>query len=59
MLYIVRPWVATADLWDVRWDITREIKRLFDEEGISIGVPQQEVRIHSDKRASMETSQDR
>jgi len=44
MLFIVRPWVETANFWAVRWDVTREVKRRFDEEGISIAVPQQELR---------------
>lgn len=44
--YIVRPWVKTEDYWDVYWDVTREVKRRFDEVGISIPFPQQDVHLH-------------
>ncbi len=33
--FICRPWVKTADYWDVYWDITRTVKERFDAEGIS------------------------
>lgn len=41
--FIVRPWVKSADYWDVYWDITRAVKRRFDDEGISIPFPQRDV----------------
>lgn len=43
---IVRPWVMTADYWDVRLDMTEKIKLTFDEEGISFPYPQQDVHMH-------------
>lgn len=46
MDFIVRPWSKTKDYWDVYWDVTREVKRRFDEEGISIPFPQRDVHIH-------------
>lgn len=46
MDFIVRPWSKTEDYWDVYWDVTREVKRRFDEEGISIPFPQRDVHIH-------------
>ncbi|KZZ79291.1 hypothetical protein A3767_11330 [Oleiphilus sp. HI0133] len=44
--FIVRPWVATSDYWDVYWDITRTVKQRFDEEGISIPFPQRDVHVY-------------
>jgi small conductance mechanosensitive channel len=41
--FIVRPWVATADYWDVFWDLTRAVKERFDQEDISIPFPQRVV----------------
>ena len=43
--FIVRPWVRAEDYWDVYWDVTRTVKLRFDEEGISIPFPQQDVHI--------------
>jgi small conductance mechanosensitive channel len=42
---IARPWASTADYWDVNWDITREVKRRFDEAGIGIPYPQRDVHL--------------
>ncbi|MDB9753202.1 mechanosensitive ion channel [Oceanospirillaceae bacterium] len=44
--FIVRPWVNTADYWLVRWHLIRQIKVSFDENGISIPYPQQDIHIH-------------
>jgi small conductance mechanosensitive channel len=41
--FIVRPWVATEDYWNVHWDLTRNLKIKFDEEGIGIPFPQRDV----------------
>jgi small conductance mechanosensitive channel len=46
--FVVRPWVNTADYWDVYWDITRTVKIRFDEEGISIPFPQRDVHLYSE-----------
>ncbi|MGB5311512.1 MAG: mechanosensitive ion channel domain-containing protein [Polyangiales bacterium] len=46
MDFVVRPWSKTSDYWDVYWDVTREVKRRFDEEGISIPFPQRDVHIY-------------
>ena len=45
--FIVRPWVATGDYWDVYWDVTRTVKLRFDSEGISIPFPQRDVHIYN------------
>ncbi len=44
--FVVRPWVKTDDYWDVYWDLTREVKRRFDAEGISIPFPQTDVHLY-------------
>jgi small conductance mechanosensitive channel len=44
--FVVRPWSKTSDYWDVYWDVTREVKRRFDEQGISIPFPQRDVHIY-------------
>jgi len=41
--FVCRPWVKTADYWDVYWDLTEQIKQRFDKEGISIPFPQRDV----------------
>jgi small conductance mechanosensitive channel len=43
--FVVRPWVRTADYWEVYWDITRKVKERFDAEGISIPFPQRDVHL--------------
>jgi small conductance mechanosensitive channel len=44
--FAVRPWVKTADYWDVFFDTQERIKKRFDAEGISIPFPQQDVYVH-------------
>ena len=41
--FVVRAWVNTPDYWDVKFNLTETIKLRFDEEGISIPFPQQDV----------------
>ena len=45
--FIVRPWAATSDYWDVNFDVTKAVKERFDAEGISIPFPQQDVHMHT------------
>lgn len=52
--FIVRPWSKRAHRMEVFWDITREVKKRFDAEGISIPYPQRDVHIRfndADKQA--------
>jgi len=42
----VRPWVNSADYWNVRSDLLETIKREFDSKGISIPYPQRDVHMH-------------
>lgn len=49
--FVVRPWVKTADYWAVRFDLTENIKLTFDEKGISIPYPQQDVHMYQEAAA--------
>jgi small conductance mechanosensitive channel len=44
--FAVRPWVKSADYWGVFFDTHEAIKKRFDQEGISIPYPQQDVHLH-------------
>lgn len=46
----VRPWVNSADYWDVYWDTLEKVKLAFDEQGIGIPFPQMDVHIKKDKQ---------
>jgi small conductance mechanosensitive channel len=50
--FIVRPWARTSDYWTVYWDITRAVKKRFDEESISIPFPQRDVHLIREKAAT-------
>jgi small conductance mechanosensitive channel len=43
--FVVRPWVANADYWTVRWDLVEKIKLGFDAHGFTIPFPQRELHI--------------
>lgn len=44
--FVVRPWVQSADYWDVYFDMTEQIKKRFDAAGISIPFPQRDVHLY-------------
>ncbi|GAA4422449.1 mechanosensitive ion channel family protein [Bremerella cremea] len=44
---VCRPWARTEDWWQVKTEVIREVKRRFDEAGISIPFPQQDVHFHT------------
>ena len=43
--FVVRPWVATEDYWDVYWDTTRAVKVRLEQEGLHIPFPQRDVHV--------------
>jgi small conductance mechanosensitive channel len=43
--FVCRPWVKTDDYWDVYWDVTRTVKERFDQNGVSIPFPQQDIHV--------------
>ena len=45
--FVVRPWVKASDYWDVRFDLTAEIKLRLDDNGITIPYPQHDIHIKS------------
>ncbi|MBF0289621.1 MAG: mechanosensitive ion channel [SAR324 cluster bacterium] len=44
--FTVRPWVNTADYWNVYFDFTEQVKLEFDKAGISIPFPQRDVHMY-------------
>lgn len=41
--FVVRPWCATDDYWDVRWAVTRAAKERLEANGCSIPFPQRDI----------------
>ncbi len=44
--FVCRPWVKTADYWNVHWGLHRLVKENFDANGISIPFPQRDVHLY-------------
>ncbi len=44
--FVVRPWVKASDYWGVYMEITEQIKKAFDAQGISIPYPQRDVHVY-------------
>jgi len=44
--FVVRPWAKVSDYWGIYMDAMENIKKAFDEQGISIPYPQQDVHMH-------------
>ena len=44
VLFVVRPWVKTADYWQTYWDLNREAMIRFARAGMRMGAPQ-DVRV--------------
>jgi small conductance mechanosensitive channel len=47
--FVVRPWCKTSDYWGVYFALTEKVKLVFDQEGISIPFPQQDVHMYTEK----------
>lgn len=45
LTYTVRAWCKTDDYWDVNFDLTEQVKKAFDENGIQIPYPQVDVHV--------------
>mgnify|MGYP001812512548 FL=1 len=50
--FVCRPWVKPDDYWDLYWYVTREVKRRFDAEGVSIPFPQRDVHLYQESNAT-------
>ncbi|MEZ6062678.1 MAG: mechanosensitive ion channel [Planctomycetaceae bacterium] len=49
--FVVRPWVASADFWATKFDLTERIKLGFDERGFTIPFPSRDVFLHNSDAA--------
>lgn len=47
--FAVRVWVDAANYWGVFFDMTENVKKAFDKEGVSIPFPQRDVHIYQEK----------
>jgi small conductance mechanosensitive channel len=43
--FAVRPWVKPEDYWSVYFDLTENLKKRFDAEGVTIPFPQHDVHL--------------
>lgn len=43
LVFTVRAWTKSEDLWTVHFDLIEQVKKRFDEEGISIPFPQMDI----------------
>ncbi len=47
--FVVRVWAEAGNYWGIFFDMTENVKKTFDKEGISIPFPQTDVHIHNVK----------
>lgn len=47
--FVVRVWANAGDYWGIFFDMTENVKKAFDKEGISIPFPQTDVHVHTVK----------
>ncbi|TWG94678.1 small conductance mechanosensitive channel [Mesorhizobium sp. J18] len=50
----LRYWTRTSDFWQTRFDLTKAVKRAFDENGITIPFPQRELRLIAETPADQQ-----
>ena len=43
-----RPWVLSEEYWDVRFELTEQIKLIFDEHGITVPFPQMDLHVRKE-----------
>jgi small conductance mechanosensitive channel len=43
--FVVRPWVKTADYWDVLFDVTAKVKLAIETNGLTMPYPQRDVHL--------------
>ncbi len=48
--FVVRPWVPTAEYWNVIYDLQENIKKRLDAEGITIPFPQRDVHLYKNEQ---------
>jgi small conductance mechanosensitive channel len=46
--FVVRPWVNSADYWDIYFEMTAKIKLALDENSVTIPFPQRDVHIKNE-----------
>jgi small conductance mechanosensitive channel len=47
--FVFRPWANASDYWNVWFDLTEQVKKRFDEAGISIPYPQRDIHVYEHK----------
>ena len=48
VVFVVRPWCKTEDYWDVYFDLKKDLKEVYDRNGISIPFPQMDVHLEKE-----------
>ncbi len=47
--FVVRVWAEASNYWGIFFDLTENVKKAFDKEGISIPFPQTDVHVYNEK----------
>lgn len=47
--FVVRVWAESANYWGIFFDMTENVKKAFDSNGISIPFPQTDVHVYNEK----------